>query len=512
MKIAHLLNQISPGVILYKKLTQRENLYLISIICVAFFLRVWDIGWNGFNGDESIYSGQAASMLGVKEFLDDFSLFRAHPLLLQSLVSIAFAIFGIYDTVARMVPVIFGTLTVFVTYLVAKELFDKKIGLISCLVLALLPFHIVFSRQVLVDIPLSFFVILFLYFIVKYRMTEQNIYSYLTGVSCGLCFISKEVGIITLPIYLVYTFMTHTLKLNKFVVFLSGLFSGIFPYFILILTRQDAMHAFYNYGSFQLSKEITTIFSSRYSSTLINEAFGYVLPILWVVSFILIWKDARHTKSRKYLDGIILLALTLGTLYLFYELLPSKGDRFLITLLPPGVILGCAFLISNSIRSLHSQRLLYLVIVPLIIFSNNFFLSKAFPLDDLRVSDNLGNPWDREVALWIKNNTPADAAVLTPDGKLANIIRFYSNHEVYTIENSENPAYLQVNPALLILNKNVTIIVDDMDDSNTSESLIAEMREYIKFFNPKLIHTVFKHNLGESNDTPSPIIKVYQMS
>lgn len=511
MKIGLLLNQISAGLILYKKLKQKDNLYLISIICVAFFLRFWDIGWNGFNGDESIYSGQAASMLGVQEFLDDFSLFRAHPILLQSLVSIAFAIFGIYDTVARTVPVIFGSLTVFVTYLVAKQLFDKKIGLISCLILALLPFHIVFSRQVLVDVPLSFFVILFLYFIVKYRMTEHSIYSYLTGVSCGLGFISKEVGIITLPIFLVYTFMTHTLKLSKFVVFLTGLFSGIFPYFILILTREDAMNALYNYGQFQLSKEVTTIFSLRYSSTLINEAFGYVLPILWVVTFFLIWKDARQTKSRKYIEGIILLALTLGTLFLFYELLPSKGDRFLITLLPPGVILGCAFLISNLIRSLHSQRLLYLVIVPLIIFSNNFFLSKAFPLDDLRISDNLGNPWDREVALWIKNNTPADSAVLTPDGKLANIIRFYSNHEVYSIENSENPAYMQVNPGLLILNNNVTIIVEDMDDSNTSESFIAKMKTHIEFFNPKLVHTVFKHSSGERNDMPSPIIKVYQM-
>jgi 4-amino-4-deoxy-L-arabinose transferase-like glycosyltransferase len=505
------LKQISPLVTLYEKVTRRDNLYLISIIGVALFLRLWDIGWNGFNGDESIYSGQAASMLGVKEFSDQFSIFRAHPLLLQSLVSIVFATFGIYDTVARIVPVIFGTLTVFVTYLVAKELFDKRIGLISCTVVALLPFHIVFSRQVLVDVPLSFFVILFLYFIVKYRYTELSMYSYLTGVSCGLSFISKEVGIITVAIFLVYTFITRTLKLKKFIVFLSGLLSAIFPYFFLILTRQDAWNAFYNYGQFQLSKEVTTLFSLRYSSTLVNEALGYVLAILCVVSFILIWKDSRYMKSKKYRDGIILLALTLGSLFLFYELLPSKGDRFLITVLPPAVILGCSFLISNSIRSLRAYGLICLVIVPLIIFSNNFFLSKAFPLDDLRLSDNLGNPWDREVALWIKDNTPRDAAVLTPDGKLANIIRFYSAHQVYTIENSQNPAYLNVNHVLLTLNNNVTIIVEDLDDSNTSKSLITEMRKYIEFFNPKLVHTVFKHNSGERNDTDTPIIKVYQM-
>src|SRR6185503_974091 len=144
---------------------------LVFIIGLALFLRIWDIGWNGFNGDESIYSGQAASLLGNEEFTSNFAVFRAHPLLLQSLVSIAFTLFGIQDTTARIVPVIFGTLTVFVTYLVAKQLFNKKIGLICSLVLALMPFHIVFSRQVIVDVPLSFFVVLFLYFITRYRET-----------------------------------------------------------------------------------------------------------------------------------------------------------------------------------------------------------------------------------------------------------------------------------------------------------------------------------------------------
>ena len=128
-------------------------------------------------------------------------------------------------TRCKDVPVIFGTLSIFVTYLLAKELFDRKVGLVSSLVLALLPFHTVFSRQVLLDVPLSFFVILFLYFVTKFKISERNIYSYWSGVSCGLCLISKEVGIIMLPIFVAYAFITHTLKLRKFVVFLIGLHS-----------------------------------------------------------------------------------------------------------------------------------------------------------------------------------------------------------------------------------------------------------------------------------------------
>src|ERR1044071_62749 len=107
------------------KLMKKENLVLLVILFIAFFLRSWDIGWNGFNGDESIYSGQAASLLGQKEFLKDFAVFRAHPLLVQSMVSFVFALFGIQDVVARIIPIFFGSLTVYVTYLTGKELFNR---------------------------------------------------------------------------------------------------------------------------------------------------------------------------------------------------------------------------------------------------------------------------------------------------------------------------------------------------------------------------------------------------
>lgn len=504
---------LNPNLLLFsfsKRVVKKDNLPLIIIIALAFFLRFWDIGWNGFNGDESIYSGQAASLLGEKDYIKHFAVFRAHPLLLQAMVSISFALFGVHDMVARIVPVIFGTLTVFVTYLVAKELFDRKIGLISCLILALLPFHIVFSRQVLVDVPLSFFVMLFLYFVTKYRITGHNIYSYWTGVSCGLSFISKEVGIITIPIFLIYTLITHSLKLNKFFIFFLGLISGVFPYFFLVLTRQDAANAIYHYAIFQLSREGHK-FSPQYFSILLNEAFGYVLSILCIVSVFLIWIESRRTKSRTYKEQIILLILTLSTFFLFYQFLPSTGDRFMITLVPPAVILGCAFLVTNSVRRLRVQKLLYLIIVPLIIFSTNFYMSKVLPIEDLKISDGLGTTWKREAALWIKNNAPVDAGILTDNMPLANIIRFYSIHSVYAVSISPNPSYLQVdNPAFLILNNNITIIVQDLDPLRKSKAT-EELAKFLEFSDPKLVYTGFKHGIEDGKDTATPMIKVYQL-
>ncbi len=493
-----------------KRAIRNEILPLAIIIALALFLRLWNLGWNGFNGDESIYSGQAASLLGEKDFLNDFAVFRAHPLLLQSLVSVTFALFGIQDTVARLVPVIFGTLTVFMTYLLTRELFDRKLGIISSLVLALLPFHIVFSRQVLLDVPLSFFVVLFLYFINKYRTTGDNIYSYWTGVACGLCFISKEFGLITLPIFIAYTLITHTLKLRKLAVFISGFVFGALPFFLLLVTREDFVNSLYLYGGFQTSRE-ATIFSTRYTSILVNEAFGYALSIVIILSVLLLYRELRNGKSRKYRDQILLLVLTLGTLFLFYQLLPSKGDRFMITLIPPAVILGCSFLALESVRRWGVYKVVCVLIIPLIVLSNNFFLSNAFPIENQKISDNLGTPWNREVAIWIKNNTPTDSDILTADRKLGNIISFYSHRDVYTVQINPNPSYVKVdNPALLILNKNVTIIVEDLDPGLERNPLTLELRKYVELFKPILVYTAFKQETIGGANQDIPIIRVYK--
>ena len=118
------------------------------IILGASFVRLWDLGANGFNNDEAIYGGQAASLAGYEEFEKHFSIYRAHPLLLQFMVSIILGSFGILDNVARVVPAVLGILTVLVTYLIGKQLYDTKVALIAALVLALLPYHIILSRQV----------------------------------------------------------------------------------------------------------------------------------------------------------------------------------------------------------------------------------------------------------------------------------------------------------------------------------------------------------------------------
>jgi hypothetical protein len=86
----------------------------------------------------------------------------------------------------RMVSVIIGVLTVWVTYGLARELFDRKTALLAALVLATFPPHVHFSRTAIIQIADPFFGALTLLFLVRALRSNRPIEWSLAGVSLGL--------------------------------------------------------------------------------------------------------------------------------------------------------------------------------------------------------------------------------------------------------------------------------------------------------------------------------------
>src|SRR3989338_10896992 len=61
-------------------------------------------------------------------------------------VAITYWIFGLGEFTTRLPQVVLGVVTVFSMYFLAKELFSKKVGLISAFVIATIPWHVHLSR------------------------------------------------------------------------------------------------------------------------------------------------------------------------------------------------------------------------------------------------------------------------------------------------------------------------------------------------------------------------------
>src|SRR3989339_402457 len=96
--------------------------------------------------------------------------------------------------IGRILTVIFSIATIYLVYIFAKKLFDKKTGLLSALFLSLSWQHILNSHYATTDIAAAFFTLLMVYFVWD-MYSKKDLKSYiLSGIFCGLSIATKYYG------------------------------------------------------------------------------------------------------------------------------------------------------------------------------------------------------------------------------------------------------------------------------------------------------------------------------
>lgn len=493
-------------------MSKRELMFLIIIILGASVIRLWDLGSVGFNNDEAIYSGQAATLAGYKEFAQYFSIYRAHPLLLQYLISVLFSNFGINDTIARIIPALLGIFSIAVTYVIGKILYDRKVAMVSALVVAILPYHIIISRQVLLDVSLSFFFTLTLLFVVLHLNKPKNVYwLYLVGVSAGLSFLSKEVGLFALIATIVCMFLSKTLSFKNLVILISSFLLASSPYWIPILTIQEAHDAALSYWLWQTSRDPNQP-DSFYFNIISQEALGYILTGLFSLSVIYALKTRTINEPR-----IFVLLLWICLPLIFFQFLAVKGYAFVAPLVPAFVILAVSFLFNVWIQRIRYHKIIVAVLVPLIFFFSGPPLHYILQIPPIHLVGSGGEPYTREGAIWIRNNILDNGTFLALDTRTANIIKYYSNNNAYALHANKNPAYSTVDNAdIPILNGKINYLVYDVYLARQFPYLKEETKlldELITKYGGIPIHTEYEHTTDDSRKTTlKPALIIYSLN
>src|SRR5207253_3171385 len=93
-------------------------------------LRFWHLGALGLNSDEAVYAGQGASIAGDPHLRLLFPIFRAHPLLFQTVLSIGF-LFGENDLFGRVLAAVVGLGTIFLAYKTGSLLYGRGAGVLA---------------------------------------------------------------------------------------------------------------------------------------------------------------------------------------------------------------------------------------------------------------------------------------------------------------------------------------------------------------------------------------------
>ncbi|MEK7580982.1 MAG: glycosyltransferase family 39 protein [Patescibacteria group bacterium] len=154
-----------------------KNWLLIFTIILAAILRLTYLQQIpvGFNDDEAAFGYNAYSI--SKTARDEWGTLMPFPAFesfgdwklvgyLYLVVPFIYA-FGLTEFATRFPSAIIGILAVFTTYLLAKEIFNKKTAIIASLLLAISPWHIAASRNAFESDILIFFNTLFIFFFYK---------------------------------------------------------------------------------------------------------------------------------------------------------------------------------------------------------------------------------------------------------------------------------------------------------------------------------------------------------
>lgn len=231
------------------------NLFNILLLLIVFFgglLRVYRLSEIpvGFHIDEAQIGYNAYSLWKTgrdetgKFLSTHLTLWKVErPLGISYLTIPGIMIFGLNEFGTRFPTVIIGTLTIILVYFLTKEIFNnKKMALLTSLLLAISPWHINLSRATSEAIISLFFYVLGAYF--GFKAINKN--SYLFVIFTYLAFIGSfflyHATRITIPcvllFFIIFAFKQNKIRLVPFFIFISLMYF-IFPLIPLSKTSFD---------------------------------------------------------------------------------------------------------------------------------------------------------------------------------------------------------------------------------------------------------------------------------
>ncbi|MFH0860917.1 MAG: glycosyltransferase family 39 protein [Candidatus Altiarchaeota archaeon] len=432
-------------------LKDRNVIFVLLILLFGFYLRVDNLGFGLpliFNRDEPRIVDNAIRMVESGDWNPRFFVYPPFMIYLTAFAYKALLFFEhigivhvdtplIYLT-SRFLSAFFGTLTIFVVYLLGKESADEKTGMVAALFLAVAPLHVEHSHYAVIHVPVTFFITLCLYFCVLAIRRGGVRYYVGASVSAGLAASTSYVGgLLLIPI--VITFFLERLFSIKFdgsknlkhlslifIVLVLPIASYLFlaPYTLL---DYDGFFEDFNRQFDFATSDAGALISDEtpglffYLGIPLSEGLGIKLELLSILGLLYALLHFR----REYL----VLLYWAVPYYLSISQLSLKYDRYILPIVPP-LLLFASMLLLEIVNTFSRFFKKYSSKSTTTIFALILLLSiLLYPWSSLQTTfykttwiNNFlfGETDTRTLAFeWFEENVPSDAVVvrgdLTPD-------------------------------------------------------------------------------------------------
>ena len=125
------------------------------------------------------------------------------------------AVFGRDNILAlRFFFILIGSVTCIGIYLIARDIFELKLAILTGLWLAISPQHIWYSIHILSECPYTLFLVFFLYFLLKAVHKNKLILSCVAGILLGLSLLTRSILAGFLPFIFLWVLIVYKKKLT----------------------------------------------------------------------------------------------------------------------------------------------------------------------------------------------------------------------------------------------------------------------------------------------------------
>lgn len=363
-----------------------------GLLAISSFLIFWQLGKTHLiDWDEAIYAGIAKNIALSGDFLGMMwkgNFWFEKPPLYMWLTSFMVNLYGVSSFSARFFSALFGVGGVLLTYFLAKNMYGKLTGFLSALILTTSFHYVYYSRNGMLDVPVTFFMIATV--LCFWLGRNKPFYYLLAGISLGLGVLTKgPVALLVTPailIFIILDYQNWKTYFNRFAVLASLLFLlVVLPWHILEYQRFGKPFIDY-YFLYHIYTRASSTIDGKGADNWIYIAVIRNSMRIWFIALIpaLIWAVWEIIKKNKTALFLVFWALTI---FIPFSISKSKLIWYMIPIYPPLAILTGRFLeqifsistkyikkfTSISKGTLETTLALVLTFISLVYVSQNWF-------------------------------------------------------------------------------------------------------------------------------------------
>jgi len=237
------------GVDLSLGLKRQDWVWLTGLLVVGFLIATYRLqGWpDQLMLDEGIFGSTARDVARGTFTLPIFAQgVDGFPILSTFWQAGVMKVFGVNIWGWRFASVLPGVMSIVPVYLLARDMFNRRLAVISCLVLLTTPYFLVYARLGYTNIQPEFLVALAMYLLYLGLRKASNAFLLLAGYSAGFGFytyFSGRSAFVIAVLFLGFAWLTRRYPFCKMVYTMSlfglGTALVVLPYFLYGI-RQDA--------------------------------------------------------------------------------------------------------------------------------------------------------------------------------------------------------------------------------------------------------------------------------